>query len=366
MMKKIFAIILFVCCCSTGMWLSVKKPLWNDEVYSQIRNVQGLSYGQILTVHIAEGNVCPMFYAIQKVVCDVFGFRLNGEWHGEEIKDQHAQFILRIAPNICMSLGLAVLFWFYARQYSFALGMFAFLSGLSSFMVWAYWAEARPYALWFLLTVVQALIFIRILKEADNKKHIWQWLLLVNVLLALTVTFSMVQTATIALLLLIDKEKCVSRRLIVAVLPLVLSAVYFVCTPKYSFYFNGSPLFTLGLSLHLEWLWVVILYAVFLGWRTKALYKAYGFYLLIMGFFAWGMAVYFKSKGNHGGFEFTYRYILFLAPIGIIAVSSFAAEMFQWCKKDSWTRNMLWVVLISFLLIRCLKTYVLVLGQYQW
>src|SRR5207244_2779711 len=135
--------------------------------------------------------------------------------------DQWTQFLLRISPNFFMSLTLTLIFYFFSRYYSIGLGVYAFLVSISSWMVWMYWVEARPYAQWFFLTTVQLLIFIRLLKEEKDNGRLWNMLLAVNIILSLTIMFSAAQILVVssALMLFIKNRKWVREMMIVG-LPL--------------------------------------------------------------------------------------------------------------------------------------------------
>ena len=73
----ILAALIFVFCLMMGHALSLRRPLWNDEIYSQVVVVDVKSYADILFFRIKnlEGNACPLFYLIQKTVSDLFSTR---------------------------------------------------------------------------------------------------------------------------------------------------------------------------------------------------------------------------------------------------------------------------------------------------
>src|SRR3989338_4552810 len=159
---KILTGFLFLILLAIGFVLAVRKPLWNDEIFTQTRNIDQASYAAILTGKIVEGNNCPIFYLIQKGVCDLVQYRFPKVWDSREweFSDLRSQLILRIMPNIFTAGTLAIIFYFFARYYSFGAGVYGLLVALSSLMVWGYWVEARPYPLWFFLTIVQSMLYI--------------------------------------------------------------------------------------------------------------------------------------------------------------------------------------------------------------
>jgi uncharacterized membrane protein len=69
-----------------------------------------------------------------------------------------------------MSLGLALIVWFFCVYYSLLGGLIAFIVAISSYMLWYYWAEARPYALVFLATTIQALVLVYYYRFAQKSR----------------------------------------------------------------------------------------------------------------------------------------------------------------------------------------------------
>jgi len=154
--KKIIAVVLLIFLLYLGYSLSIRKPLWNDEMYSQVTVIDQVSYKDIMLIRFGESVNSPTFYFIQKFICDLTGYKFTKKWYKEwEISDLRSQIILRIASNIFMSLSIVFIFYYFAACYSGWIGIYAILVSLSSYMVWAHWAEARPYAIWFCLTGIQ-------------------------------------------------------------------------------------------------------------------------------------------------------------------------------------------------------------------
>jgi len=103
-----------------GFFLSQHKVLWLDELYTQKVAIDADSYAGILSMQFPEGNKNPLFYIIQKSVCDIFSFHMPvTDKVGLSTKRYiPAQIILRIPANIYMSLALAIIFYFFTRFYS--------------------------------------------------------------------------------------------------------------------------------------------------------------------------------------------------------------------------------------------------------
>jgi len=205
---RIFTLGVFIICLAIGFWLAARKPLWNDEIYTQTNSIEKFSYKGIILMKFEEGNISPLFYLTQKFICDLFQYRFPIIWKGEwYIADLKSQIIMRVGPNIFMSLAITLIFYYFFKNGSLLLGLYSLVGSLSTFMVLAYWVEARPYALWFFLTTWQLLIFMSILKQRESQDMLWKTFVVVNILLAFTVVFSAWQTAVLSGLLWAYKEK---------------------------------------------------------------------------------------------------------------------------------------------------------------
>src|SRR3989338_3199932 len=126
----IIAVLLFVLSLAIGYQLSLRRPLWNDEIYTQVTVVDPKSYADIIFFRIKrlEGNSCPLFYLVQKGVSDLFQFQFPVLWQKEWAIDQPgAQVIMRLSSDVFMSLSIALLVYFFSRYYSIFTGIYAFL-----------------------------------------------------------------------------------------------------------------------------------------------------------------------------------------------------------------------------------------------
>lgn len=99
-----FAGLVLLSALSFGYFLSTHKPLENDELFTQIHSVEGLSYRSILTMKIPEGNVSPLFYLTQKVFLDVIHFRLplHGMGHGLSMMCRPKLFCVVLLTFLCL------------------------------------------------------------------------------------------------------------------------------------------------------------------------------------------------------------------------------------------------------------------------
>ncbi len=202
--KVIFqlSLIVFIVCFCVGLGLSLRKPLWNDESFSQSQNIEMFSYKDLfLGKTLYEGNKCPLFYVMQKAFCQAAGYSFPYEWEQQWlIEDIKSQILLRLNPNFFMSLSIALIFFYFARYYSIGSGIYSILVTLSFFMVWFYWVDARPYAMWFFLSTVQLLLFLVLLKEEDKKvvSFSYRCLMLTNLAMAFTISIAVAQITIVS------------------------------------------------------------------------------------------------------------------------------------------------------------------------
>ena len=194
--------LIFLFCSGLGFYRAQHKPLWVDEIFSQIASVNRSYVDILLCRRTAEGTVTPLFYLIQKVICDLSHYSLPEQWETGhwDVADPRSQIILRLSSIFFMSLSIAVIFYFFTRFYSSLTGVYSFLVSLSSYMVWAYWAEARPYAHWVFFSTLQSLIFLMLSQGQGERRTLWNALIIVHFLLVLTVIFSLLQVAIVSFL----------------------------------------------------------------------------------------------------------------------------------------------------------------------
>ncbi|VAX35000.1 hypothetical protein MNBD_UNCLBAC01-267 [hydrothermal vent metagenome] len=333
-----------------GVNLAKLKPLWNDEIYTQTSSVENLSYKKIIFGKIKEGNNSPFFYLIQKSICDIFRYSLPYEWKGGEIDDQKAQILLRMSSNVFMALSVTIFFYFFSRYYSLGFGIYALLVALSSFMVWYYWVEARPYSLWVFLTTVQSLVFLRILKNSSYCLLSWHSLAVINILMAVTSFLSIIQIFIVSLVLWVFKEKRWKAYLWMTVFPLCLLFFYYFHAPKYKFWIADDGIMPLIYSSISEMRLVLIITcivlggifyfkkskvdSIFLGVDVRGYAAFFGFVLVgTFGVLLWLM---WKDSGGLEGFSVTTRYFIYLTPVGIIANVLCLEQLVKIFKNNFW------------------------------
>ena len=389
-MKKKFGLnewlvlILFLACMTLGFWRAANKPLWIDENYSTKAVVMGASYVQMIFGDIFEGNKNPLFYFIQKVVTDLTAYTMPIEMGQVEtlVWDLRSQIILRAAPVFFMSLSIVLIFYFFSRYYSLWTGLYSVLISLSSFMVFQYWAEARPYALWVFLTTVQSLLFIYLLdKKGSEKSKAWIGLIVTHFLMVFTVIFSMVQIAFVSLLLFIFYEKKLRKYILFTFIPVVIGLYYYSITMKLTFYFKEGPLALINASISKDRFFILFIFVfyfvcyllsnskkgyLYLKERVFTPSKIYMVYFLFTSLMlaAAGVVLFlFKLNAEASpeipGFQVSNRYLIFLVPVGIIAVTMFSDYMVR-MTKNFYVRFFIVVFLGVLLIFRFYRTFALV------
>ncbi len=364
--------VLFFLCVGFGYRLSSAKPLWNDEIYTQINSIDQASYKDIALGRIREGNNCPLFYLIQKGICDLTQYQFPLRWDKEwNLSDHKSQIIMRINSNIFMSASIALIFYFFSRNYSIWAGVYSLLLSFSSFMVWAYWAEARPYALWVFLTTLQSVLFLGFIKqESDGQSH-WRRLVIVSLLLSITVVFGAVQAAVMLFLLAIFKKEKWLKCVILAGLAAGIALFYYLRSQGMKFWVEKDFFELITASFSFDQMLILAVYAGFLGVRyfqkeggVSMRLNPYFIFTLLMLMMAFLMLVilHIISAGEQAGFSVSDRYFIFLVPIGIIAATLFSGELLRVAKGRRWLFANLLIGLSGLLVIRFLKLIVKLIG----
>ena len=362
-MKKtiIISLILFCMCSCIGTVLSIRRSLWNDEIYSQNAVIHEQSYLEMLTGKIKDGNNYPLFYAIQKVVTDITGYDAAARGvSGSVFSDRTGQIILRIAPNICMSLAIVIIFYYFASVYSLGIGFYALITTMVSYMVWAYWAEARPYALYFLLTTVHFLQFIHMSKKDRFEKKDWRSLTVIHILLSLTTIFGAFQIAAVSLFLFVFKEKSWKKYIMLTLVPLLIIFFYYANSMRFEFYFKCAPIKLVYSSIPIERLifltFGILVTLPFLFLKKRLKDSSCQYLLIAMSVTTFCILFYMFLGDTKGasGFEISHRYFIYLAPIGIIAMVLLTLELWGIFKDNLWMRINIAVLAAGSLIINFL------------
>lgn len=373
---------LFVCLFAVGMFIAAHKPLWGDEVFAQVENVSGISYGGIFSGRINEGNICPLFYFLQKAVCDVAGYTAPVQWVRKEYdyEDRFARTLLRLNPVFFMSLTAAAIFWFFSRYYSLYAGAYSLAVSLTSYMFWMYWAEARVYALWVFLTAAQSLFFLRLLQTKGGSRVSWEGLLVIHFLLSVTIVFALPQIAVVSLLLFIFVERRPGRYVTLWLLPSCLSLVYYLYSPRFRFVFDSTPKQLVRSSFPNNRFAVLAMCGVFLiayllqkktrsfrFFKNEEMRSALPYFILTVLMLGAAYSVLFifrlMEDRTMPGFVVSSRYFIYLMPVGVIGVTLFSVSLMRALKGRMWAQVPLAGVLAVLLLCRLKPLYSAVLAM---
>ena len=355
MLLKSLTLAIFLLCLCAGLHLARHNPLENDEIYSQLYGIERLSFGEILTGKIAEGNNSPLFYLSQKTFFALTRFHLNNSWvPGDSMCDLHAQTIMRFLPIVYMSAALCLLWYFFARRYGWTAGGLALLLGLASPMVWPYWAQARPYSLWTLLTTCQLLLFLSGLEKPSQQKE--RWLLCVHGCLCLTTAFGLIQTIIVTALLR-------PRNAWQAGVPLLLGLFYAWRAPHYEFHVGQAGQLILE-NFSLIRLAAAVLCAAgifYLNRQTRAQWPQVKFLWAVTIFLLVPVFIigYYQDLNvpSNVGFGLSSRYFIFLTPLATISFLVVWQNLWQ-RSANAWIKIVLIEIMAGALIFDGMQTWV--------
>ncbi len=338
----IAATLVFIGCLCVGFWIARHRPLWNDEYYSQVSSIHGTSYADQFSGHIAEGGNAPLFYALQKSFLQLVHYQVPSPWlEGHWSNDASSQILLRINPIIFMSLSVALVFYYFCRRYSLGTAFLSLFIYFSSYMLWAYWAEARPYALMVFLTTVQSVVFL----EGGP----WETLAGTNILLGLTSILSLGEILAVSALWWAFKDRDWKKYIALTLLPAMITLFYYAQAPKYPFFFGDlSPeqLIRDNISrqqFDILFIFLISLAAYFWGQKVRMPKDAPGeeilkpvTYVIFMALVLASTAVVlflFTLHTKTGQFPITSRYFIYLTPIGVMAATMLIVSLYKSLSK---------------------------------
>ena len=367
-----------------GFFIASGKPLWLDEHYSITHSTTSVSYIQILQGRFEEWNNAPLFYLGQKVLCDLVSYDpgtlipVRSAQGMVFYTDPFSNVYLRLISIFFMALAPAALFYYFSRRYSWGWGSFAALLCLSSWLFWWYGLEARPYIHFLALTTLQVIIFLEIAGRKEGDRKPWIWMGIINVLLALTVTTSVLQTLLIGAWFLVfsRRDLNVRRILLVFVLPALIAAYYYAIALKARAFFS-VPIYKYYLS-NVPWDIVVVVFVFliyagsswFLGdkkpplllrWLKRDEIKEAGsmvFFMVSVSMVYFLVLLLLKMRElplGQGGGPFAHRHLINLVPVGIIAMTVFSRALFQ--SFDKRLRVFFIIVLAAILAWRFIYAY---------
>lgn len=367
---SLISILLLIMLLNVGSWLSKKRPLWNDEIYTQVYVIDSSSYLDILRMNFTEGNNCPLFYLVQKSIADIFNFKFPIKWAGDiwYFSDIKSQYLMRISSNVFMSLAIFLIFYYFSLNYSLLSGILSLIMCFSSFSILAYWIEARPYSLWFLLSACQYLLFLIIVNKQNLKKYVG-YLFFINLLLSFTVVLSIGQVLIVTFLLTLTYFKEGKKELAFISSPSLICAFYYFCSPTpVKNYWLANPLKLIDMNCPIVWI-----YFLTVGFLISSFYflkngndsssskvsfiSMSGFVLNVV--FACALLFVLKLRSDPELIERTVseRYFMFLTPVYILCSISFMNFLFSGIKSN-WIRLNAAIIFIAVLVINFMHTFI--------
>ena len=351
-------IILFI----VGLWLSMHKPLWCDELYGQKITVEGNSWGNILTGRIIEGNNFPLFFVLQKALMTVIHVDLPNDLAQDfelpmekrkynRLLDPKGQIMIRLLPNVLMTTAIVCLVRFFLVRDGLVVALMALLSALSSMMIWCYWDEARPYSLWFLLTLLQALFLMKILSgEFFSRRSKIYWTM-INGFLALAATMGFLQVIIAQVILYFFGQRRLRDHGWAGILP--VGAALYLAFNRHSdpLFIAMDPIDIIRSNFSYEQVALLFFYLIaffFRGaWSNRDVGLAYpswkgimqlpnlcsGFCLsvLILGFIHW------HWHGDPKGIPVFGRHLFFLSALSMLMVPALFSDLWSNSKgKPFW------------------------------
>lgn len=367
--KKLFlwtlSAALFCLFLNIGISLSETRGLWNDEIFTQLQNVQNKTYVQILKGEVNEGNNSPLFYLIQKFITEVFQFRLSPDWNGQVYGyNDLGQIILRIQGIIWISLTLTAVFLFFGFYFSFFWSIYGIALFLTSEIIWTYWAEARPYGLWIFLTMLHCLILIKIYQSQSVLKR-WHCIyFLIQLFLSLTAVFGIIQVVLGALVIGCTTKPLNKSFLYPLPILIGLSSYYYLKAFHFDSWFDRPAMDLFFAAVPKEIFIILLIYVVYLivlrsgkfslvnQFEIQNKFILFSFFILIFAFCLLILLI-LKDTGGPKGFQLTARYFVFLIPVVFMSFIFCADNLLKIFK----TRRFIKINLYAFMIFVLIKIF---------
>ena len=357
LVRILLTVFVFLYLMVSGLLLACNHHLWNDEYFSMIYSITGISYGKILSGGITEGNNSPLFYILQKIQCDLFSYQPPA-WVGGDVGGAHLfdQLFLRVQPVMAGALSLSVLFYYFCRRNSWGIGFYAVLLAMTSSMFCNHWAEARPYALWFALGLFQMLFLMNILEDSNNQnKKNWICLILVHWLLALTIMVSAVQIVAAGVILWIYNRRKLSLYVPLVLVPLVICGYYHAYAPHFHVVFTESPIVLISANFPVYRMFIIFVSAVFLifryrseNWAAKPEIKYLAFLSLMLAAFGLiFLKLYLGQLQGQHGVQISNRYFMSLVPVDIVGTVLYSEFLMRAIPSKIWAAAVVVVMLFT-------------------
>ena len=341
-------LVLFV----VGMWLAMHKPLWGDEIYGQKITIEGNSWDKILTGRLSnEGNNFPLYYTLQKIIMSVIKFHIPVE-HGKDYLFAYpqGQIILRLLPDALMTSSIVFLVRFFWIREGIMVGLMALLSALSSGMVWWYWVEARPYPLWFLLTMLQALFLIEILSESGSAGKAKNHLIICHWFLAASAILGFIQVIIVQVILFLSGKRDLRYHFLGGILPVCTALLFLSGHSNNSLFIGINPVDIIRLNFSYEQSALLFFYLMAFLCRQvwvcknnghdqrswKGLVHLPNFFIgfclsiMILVYILW------HNPGGHNGNPIYGRHFLFLSALSVVLVPAMFSDLWSRSTGPFW------------------------------
>jgi len=354
----------FILLLAVGLEVASQRLLWTDE-YFNLTSTLNASY-KSLFIGIDQASNSPLFNVIQKLLRDLFSYHppqewVEGHWRGTHVFDQ---VFLRLQSVIFVAAALSALFYYFYRRDSLFVGLYAVAVATTSSIVWVHWTEARPYAVWFSLSLFQILLLLNILEDtsSQNKKKL-VYLILVHCLLALSATISAIQIIAAGMVLWMFHRSKALWYLPLVVLPLGICSYYYFNSSHFLFYFVDGPLALISANIPKDRLFIIfisagilVLRCRFKGWTAQLEMKYLIFLILVLGAFVLELLQlkYGQAPGQRTNLVSS-RYLFSLSPVGIVGTVLFSVYLVKAFPSKLWKIAAV-LILIGFLFFRAHKT----------
>jgi hypothetical protein len=264
------------------------------------------------------------------------------------------------------------LFYFFWNVFSLGGAIYAVSVTITSFMVWTYWAEARPYALWFLLTTFQIILCYRLI-NSGKKNYIPT--AIIHLLLSLTSLLSVIQIIAAFIVLWQNGCRRIRDMFMVLVVPVVICAYYYLSSiytqaGQGRFWFADGPINLLSAGIPKDRLFIIIIFTCYLVFFRKTWRKSIAefkpvvlllilFWFMFFGFCLLLLKLKLTSSQAYDGGMISNRYFMPLTAAGNIA-TVFSSVYLVRAVSNSWLRKVVILFLGVLLIFRILKTVPLI------
>jgi hypothetical protein len=366
MKKFIVSLLVFSFFFAIGLLLARHKPLWTDEVCSQQTIIQPTSLPDLVLNHLQEPNKFPLYFALQKGFLVLIHYQLPFVWKGEALDaDPEAQIILRILPDMYMSMALTAIVLFFGFRSGFIIGAMTALICLSMPMVWLYWAEARYYSLWFALTAGQSLLFLESVSKKKKMRPVFPFML-VHMGLCLTAPFGFIQIMTCLGLCWLAGIRQAKFYLLAGLAPLLLWTCYLGAQEKVGLNLLSPchDIFSRNFPFEDRIFLVMYILFFFLCKEDVRRYFIWGRFFLpfcltsVITVLAGIYYIAFKSVTH--GVPVVERHFIFLSPVVIIMTAAIFSDLWSACARRLWWQTGWLIIFVSGVLSQSLSTFEIV------